>query len=111
MKDLLKNVWFNWVITTLFERIPVIKKVFEYADGNKTKIGRIVMAIAAILTFAVSPQGICNLFADWCAAHPEFNDYVLKVLAGLGWLITELGLQHKTAKQLAEEGVVEDYSI
>lgn len=110
-KKVTQTVWFSWVITTIVERIPLVRKVFAYVDGHKTNIGRVLLFIAALMAFVVSPDGLCSILVDYCAAHPELKDHAVKVIAVVGWLLTELGLQHKTAKNLVDEGIVKQIDL
>lgn len=86
----LKIAWLEYGIKTIVEKIPVVKTILAYIDGHKTEVGRILMFASALLALV----------------HQQFPEFTLiantEVYWGaiIGYLITELGLQHQTVKKL-----------
>jgi len=88
-----KALVFNFVIRTVFERIPVLKNLFAKVDGKKTIIGRIIVYIS-ILSF-----GLSQVF-------PEIP-YVVEINAlyvgFAGYVLEQLGIAHKVDKEAREK--------
>ena len=93
--DAVKTQWFHWVVTTVVERIPVLKQLFALIDGHKEDIGRAMMAITILI-------GALQTIATKVYPDTAFAidvDQINVWYAGIaGWLMTELGLQHQEVK-------------
>lgn len=107
----LKNAWLLKVVKVVAENVPVLSPVLKFIDGHKTTIGRVLMGASALLLFVTSPQGLPAVYPELLTSHPEVMKTIESVLAGIGWLMTEFGLQHASAKAIAEEGAVKDISL
>lgn len=102
--DILKSSWLQIVIKTLVEKVPVLSKLLKLIDGKKTTIGRILMFLAALIGTiqAEAPELLANAYVE---------QSVIYLTAFIGWALTELGLQHKTLKDLETEGVVSEETM
>ena len=96
--ELLKSAWLQKIIGNLFDKGKILGKL----DGKKTAIGRLLMFITALFAFA--HQEFPEFFADGSL----LANISVPILAVVGWALTELGLQHKSAKEASDEGVVEE---
>lgn len=76
------------LVKVLFERIPGLKKAFEFVDGKKTIIGRIglVITVALQATIELWPEG------------DIVSQTAIFLLGGVSWFLTEFGLRHKVVK-------------
>jgi len=88
---ILKNAWLQFIIKTLVERIPVVKTILGWINGHKTQIGRSIMFITALLALVMK---YFEAQLPWLA---NVNIYYTAIA---GWLMTELGLEHKALKEL-----------
>lgn len=99
----IKDAWLMTVVKILIERVPVLSNIFKLIDGKKTIIGRILMFASATLYFLVSPEGIPLISPEFLEKNPNITEVVASVTAAIGWILTELGLQHKEVKKKSEK--------
>lgn len=90
LKALWETVWLRTIIKTLVEKVPVLSKVLSYVDGHKTDIGRILMFVSALLA----------ILQQFFPEIPYLSEIVTYSGAVIGWIMTELGLQHAAVKKL-----------
>ena len=89
-KQLWEAVWLQVVIKTLVEKVPFLNKIMVFIDGHKTDIGRVLMFLSAVL--AIVQQFFPEI--------PHIAEIVTYAGAIIGWILTELGLQHKAVKKI-----------
>lgn len=107
----LKDAWLLKVVKVFAEDLPIVKPVLKFVDGHKTTIGRVLMGTSAFLMFLTSPQGLPYFYPELLTAYPDVMTTIASILAGIGWFTTEFGLQHASAKAIAEEGAVKDITV
>ena len=95
----IKEMWLRYVIRTLFERIPGVKKLWETVDGKKVYIGRVGVTISLILFFLQS-EFPSMPYIDLV------NTYYAMIAA---WVFQELGIQHRTDKELREALLLSEF--
>jgi hypothetical protein len=98
-----KDAWLMTVVKILIERVPVLSKIFKVLDGKKALIGRILMFLSAVLFFLSSPEGLPLIAPELLEQYPKILEHLASVMAGIGWVMTELGLQHKVVKEKEKE--------
>ncbi len=98
--DKLKGYWLNFVVRSLFERIPLLKTIFGKMDGYKTFIGRIGVALSIIL-YMLSYQ-----FPE----IPHISETYAVYMMIMSWVFEQLGIQHRVDKEQREKLFTDEFS-
>lgn len=79
-----KEIVLNYIVRTIFERIPVISRVLSYLNGRKEQVGKVIWSIALVIR-AVQTQ-----FPD--AIPVEISDADIAFV--IGFTLDLLGQAH-----------------
>jgi hypothetical protein len=83
------SVIYKYLLPILFEKLPILNKL----NGHKTIIGRVIQ-MASVVVLAIQQQ-----FPELAGAlHIAQVNSILTMITG--YFVTELGLQHKTSKEI-----------
>lgn len=83
-KNITKKIILDWVVRTLFERLPIISKVLSYLNGKKESVGKTIWVLALIL------RGVQSQFPD--AVPVDISDADIAFV--IGFVLDLLGQAH-----------------
>jgi hypothetical protein len=99
--DAIKEKIRIYVVRTLVEDVPFLKKLFSFVDGHKTSIGKIGVWVS--LAIAALHYAFPEI--------PYIGDIDLFVAALVSWLLEQIGETHRVDKELREQLFTGEFGI
>ena len=100
MLNYIKQAWLQYVIRTIVERVPILKRFFALINGKKTLTGRIIIFLSIVL------YGLAVVFPEIPYVAESYAQY----MAVMGYILTELGIQHKVDKEAREKLFMNEFN-